>query len=156
MSELRGVAGRCDRRWEGQMNRCDPRLVLGVVVLACLASWIALPLRVVYGLALIWIFLCVFLIDNFLRSRNPEASRMSDSLTNPLTPRDQFGALIADGCWYRLVQRRRRAAYCQVCFDPDSGELLCLPRGAERAQRVDEMDPGVRWELIDESEVHPA
>ena len=142
------------------MNRCDPRLVLGVVVLACLASWIALPLRVVYGLALIWILLCVFLLDNLFRARNTEAARMSsslpDSITNPLTPRDQFGNLIADGCWYRLVQRRRRAVYCQVRFDPDSGELLCLPRGAERAQRVDEMDPGVRWELIDESEVQPA
>ncbi|MEO1527592.1 MAG: hypothetical protein AAFX06_19355 [Planctomycetota bacterium] len=81
---------------------------------------------------------------------------LPDAITNPLTPRDQHGEPITDG-WYRLVQARRRLpAYVQVRFDPDAGELLCVPRGGERPQRVDEMDPGIRWESIAESDLPSA
>lgn len=79
---------------------------------------------------------------------------LPDSITNPITPVDQHGELIGDGRWYRLVQGRRRVpVYVLVRFDPEAGELICLPRGSERVQRVDEMDPGVRWELVDVSDV---
>ncbi|MEL6111036.1 MAG: hypothetical protein AAFU85_33935, partial [Planctomycetota bacterium] len=80
------------------------------------------------------------------------AMSLPDSITNPTTPVDQHGESISDG-WYRLVRRRTRPVYVEVRFDPDAGELICLPRESERPQRVDEMDPGVRWELVDASDV---
>ena len=80
---------------------------------------------------------------------------MSD-VTNLSTPVDQHGEPIADKCWYRVSKRRTRPVYGQVHADPDAGELVFLLRGAERPQRVDEMDPGARWELVDKSDLPPA
>ena len=79
---------------------------------------------------------------------------MPGAITNTQTPKDQNGDLIADGKWYLLYRGRshKPQAKVLVCEDPDEGELICKGKESDLWQRVNEMDPSVRWELCEETD----
>ncbi|QDV84959.1 hypothetical protein [Planctomycetes bacterium TBK1r] len=79
-------------------------------------------------------------------------NELPDAITNPQTPRDQRGDRIDDGNWYRLTQHRTKPVKVLVRLDPDQDILLCQPLGGGLWQRIDQMDPQIRWERLEGDE----
>ena len=81
------------------------------------------------------------------------ANDLPEAITCPKTPRDQNGDLIASGRWYRVFVGRGKPCRVLVEEDPEVDELLCKPKGGERGQLVNQMDPSATWELIGDDEL---
>ena len=78
---------------------------------------------------------------------------MPDAITNPKTPRDQDNQPIKHDTWYLVRQGRGKPVRVLVREDPDDGELVCQPKSGGLWQRVNEMDPEVIWERVEEDEL---
>lgn len=81
------------------------------------------------------------------------ANDLPDAITNPKTPRDHQRRPIADGHWYRIYHGRLKPIRVLVREDLDQGELVCRAKGGERWQLVNQMDPDIRWERVEDDEV---
>jgi hypothetical protein len=95
-------------------------------------------------------------------TRMTDASEMPDAITNPTTPRDQFGDAIAGGLDYMISESQfidsdgyfltNTTATRVTVTEDESGDYWIQPRGSETRQRVDQMARKTYWWRIDSSD----